>query len=42
MDKNNLQGETVVDEGHKPYNILNFEDFMLEEGKKGKNKTKKV
>ena len=42
MDNNKLQEETVANEGHKPYNILNFQDFVLEEGKKGKNKTKKV
>jgi hypothetical protein len=42
MEKDNLQKEMVVDEGHKPYNILNFQDFVLEEGKKGKKETKKV
>ena len=42
MEKENLKEETVVDEGRKPYNILNFQDFVLEEGKKGKNKTKKI
>ena len=41
MDNNKLQEETVANEGHKPYNILNFQDFVLEEGKKDKNKTKK-
>ena len=42
MEKDNIQKEMVVDEGHKPYNILNFQDFVLEEGKKGKKETKKV
>ena len=41
MDKNKLQGETVVDEGRTPCNILNFQDFVLEESKKGKHDTKK-
>ena len=42
MEKDNLQEEKVVGDGHRPYNILNFQDFVLEEGKKGKNKTKKI
>lgn len=41
MDNNNLQEETVVDEGRRLHNVLNFEDFVLEEVKKDKNKTKK-
>ena len=41
MDNNNLQEETVVDEGRRPYNILNFQDFVLEENKKGKKEAKK-
>ena len=41
MDNNKLQEETVANEGHKPYNILNFHDFVLEEGKKGEKETKK-
>ena len=41
MEKDNLQKEMVVDEGHKSYNILNFQDFVLEEGKKSKHETKK-
>lgn len=41
MEKDNLQEEMVVEEGHKPYNILNFQDFVLEEGKKSKHETKK-
>lgn len=40
MEKDKLQEETVANEGHKPYNILNFQDFVLEEGKKGKKETK--
>ena len=41
MEKDNLQEEKVVDDGRRPYNILNFQDFMLEEGKKDKKETKK-
>ena len=41
MEKDNLQEETVVDEGRRLHNVLNFEDFVLEEVKKDKNKTKK-
>ena len=41
MEKENLKEETVVDEGRKLYNILNFQDFVLEESKKGKHDTKK-
>ena len=41
MDNNNLQGETVIDEGRRLYNILNFQDFVLEEDKKDKKKSKK-
>jgi hypothetical protein len=29
MEKENLKEETVVDEGRKPYNILNFQDFTI-------------
>lgn len=42
MEKDNLQKEKVVDEGRNHYNILNFQDFILKEGKKGKKETKKV
>ena len=42
MDNNNLQEETVIDEGRRLHNVLTFQDFVLEEGKKGKNKTKKI
>ena len=41
MDNNTLQEEMVVDESRKLYNILNFQDFMLEESKKDKKKAKK-
>ena len=41
MDNNNLQEETVVDEGRRLHNVLNFQDFVLEEDKKDKKKTKK-
>ena len=41
MDNNNLQEETVVDEGRRLHNVLNFQDFVLEENKKGKKEAKK-
>ena len=41
MDKNKLHDEIVVDESRKLYNILNFQDFMLEESKKDKKEAKK-
>ena len=41
MDNNKLQGETVVDGGRRLHNVLTFQDFVVEEGKKDKNKTKK-
>ena len=41
MEKDNLQEEKVVGDGHRPYNILNFQDFVLEENKKDKKETKK-
>jgi hypothetical protein len=40
MEKDNLQ-EKIVNEGCKSYNILNFQDFVLVESKKGKHETKK-
>ena len=40
MEKENLHDEIVIDEGRKQYKILTFQDFVLEEGKKGKE-TKK-
>ena len=41
MDNNGLHDEIVVDESRKLYNILNFRDFILEEGKKDKKESKK-
>lgn len=41
MEKDNLQEEKVVDEGRRLHNVLNFQDFVLEEGKKNKKETKK-
>ena len=41
MDNNNLQEETVVDEGRRLHNVLNFQDFVLEEAKKDTKKSKK-
>lgn len=41
MEKEKLTDEKVVDDGRRPYNILNFQDFVLEEGKKNKEETKK-
>ena len=41
MDNNELHDEIVVDESRKLYNILNFRDFILEEGKKDKKESKK-
>ena len=40
MEKDNLQEEKVVDDGRRPYNILNFQDFMLGESKKDIKKNK--
>jgi hypothetical protein len=40
MENENLHDEIVIDEGRKQHNILTFQDFVLEEGKKGKE-TKK-
>ncbi len=41
MDNNKLQEETVVDASRRLYNILNFQDFVLEESKKDKKDVKK-
>ena len=41
MDNNNLQRETVVDEGRRLLNVLTFQDFVLEEDKKDTKKSKK-
>ena len=42
MDNNNLQEEIVVDEGRRLHNVLNFQDFVLEEDKKDTKKSKKT
>ena len=42
MDNNKLQEKTVANDGYKSYTILNFHDFVIEEGKKDKEKTKKI
>ena len=41
MDNNKLQEEMVADESRRFCNILNFQDFVLEEDKKDKKKSKK-
>ena len=41
MDNNKLKEEIVVDESRSLYNILNFQDFVLNESKKGKKEAKK-
>ena len=41
MDNNKLQEEMVTDESCSLCNILNFQDFVLEENKKGKKEAKK-
>ena len=40
MDNNSLQEEMVVDESRRLCNILNFQDFVQEEGKKEVKKNK--
>ena len=40
MENENLHGEIVVEESRKLHTVLTFQDFVLEEGKKGKE-TKK-
>ena len=40
MDNNKLQGEMVVDESRRLCNILNYQDFVQEEGKKEVKKNK--
>ena len=42
MEKDNLQEETVVDEGRRLHNVLNFQDFVLEEDKKDKKKSRLI
>lgn len=41
MDNNKLQEEMVADECRRLCNILNFQDFVLEENKNGKKEAKK-
>ena len=41
MEKDNLQKEKVVDDGRRLHNVLNFQDFVLEEEKKDTKKSKK-
>ena len=41
MDNNNLQEEAVLDECRRLHNVLNFQDFVLEEDKNNKKKSKK-
>ena len=40
MDENNLKEGIVVDESHELYNVLNFHDFVTEEGKKESKKSR--
>ena len=40
MDENNLKEGIVVDESHELYNVLNFHDFVMEEGKKEAKKSR--
>ena len=40
MDNNKLQEEMVADESRRLCNILNFQDFVQEEGKKEVKKNK--
>lgn len=40
MDNNKLQEEMVTDESRRLCNILNFQDFVQEEGKKEVKKNK--
>ena len=39
MDNNKLQEEMVADESRRLCNILKFQDFVQEEGKKNKKET---
>ena len=41
MENENLHGEIVVEESRKLHTVLTFQDFVIEEGKKGKHETKK-
>jgi translation elongation factor P/translation initiation factor 5A len=40
MDENNLKEGIVVDESHELCNVLNFHDFVMEEGKKEAKKSR--
>lgn len=40
MDENNLKEGIVVDESYELYNVLNFHDFVIEEGKKEAKKSR--
>ena len=40
MENENLHDEIVIDESRKLHTVLTFQDFVIEEGKKGKE-TKK-
>ena len=40
MDNDKLQEKTVIDEGRRLFNVLNFQDFV-QESKKGKHNPKK-
>lgn len=41
MENENLHDEIVIDEGRKLHTVLTFQDFVIEEGKKGKQENKK-
>ena len=41
MENENLHDEIVIDEGRKLHTVLTFQDFVIEEGKKGKHENKK-
>ena len=42
MDNNKLQEKTVANDGYKSYNILNFQDFVIEEGKRTRRKPRRL
>ena len=41
MEKEKLTDEKVVDDGRRLHNVLTFQDFVVEEGKKDKKEYKK-
>ena len=41
MENENLHDEIVIDESRKLHTVLTFQDFVIEEGKKGKHENKK-